>query len=209
MIYTYPRASTVAKFPTISLKVAKFQSVKNKAPCKRLSHICALSRPLPGSVGVVGAVAKLTYFAIKTVAPGNFLSPRGFSGRQCWEDGRCGNMADTDKKGGVLRGFPKPAWQAGFSGVWSKEKKQGTYFKIGQTYFKIQGTNFSGCLSGVFLKRTKNAAFRCCVLIAVFGHRFAAYVSGAAGRGITRKGRATLFGRKLLGEAARTRLCLP
>ena len=78
-------------------------------------------------------------------------------------------MADTDKKGGVLRGFPKPAWQAVFSGVWSKEKKQGTYFKIGQTYFKIQGTNFSGCLSGVFLKRTKNAAFRCCVLIAHSG----------------------------------------
>ena len=155
ILNTYPRTSTVAMFPTISLKFAKFQSVKNKAPCKRLSHICALSRPLPGSVGVVGAVAKLTYFAIKTVAPGNFLSPRGFSGRQCWEDGRCGNMADTDKKGGVLRGFPKPAWQAVFSGVWSKEKKQGTYFKIGQTYFKIQGTNFSGCLSWVFLKRTK------------------------------------------------------
>ena len=128
--------------PTISLKVAKFQSVKNKAPCKRLSHICALSRPLPCSVGVVGAVAKLTYFAIKTVAPGNFLSPRGFSGRQCWEDGRCGNMADTDKKGGVMRGFPKPAWQAVFSGVRSKEKICPTYFEIHRTYFKIQGTYF-------------------------------------------------------------------
>ena len=138
------------------MKVAKFQSVKNKAPCKRLSHICALSRPLPGSVGVVGAVAKLTYFAIKTVAPGNFLSPRGFSGRQCWEDGRRGNMADTDKKGGVLRGFPKPAWQAVFSGVWSKEKKQGTYFKIGQTYFKISQTYFFGP-ENPFQKCLKNA----------------------------------------------------
>ena len=78
-------------------------------------------------------------------------------------------MADTDKKGGVLHGFPKSAWQAGFSRVWSKEKISGSDFKIRATNFKIQGTNFSGCLSGVFLKRTKNAAFRCSVLIACPG----------------------------------------
>ena len=129
-------------FPTISLKFAKFQSVKNKAPCKRLSHICAHTRPLPGSVGVVGAVAKLTYFAIKTVATENFLPSPEFFVRQCRADGRCGNMADTDKKGGVLRGFPKPACHAVFSGVWSKEKKQGTYFKIRALYFKISQTYF-------------------------------------------------------------------
>ena len=51
-------------------------------------------------------------------------------------------MADTDKKGGVLRGFPKSAWQAGFSGVWSKEKISGSDFKIRATNFKIQGTYF-------------------------------------------------------------------
>ena len=58
-------------------------------------------------------------------------------------DGRSGNLTDTDKKSDILCRFSKPVWQAGLSRVWSKEKKQGTYFKIGQTYFKILGTNFS------------------------------------------------------------------
>ena len=57
-------------------------------------------------------------------------------------DGRRGNIADTDKKGGVMRGFPKPAWQVVFSGVRSKEKICPTYFEIHRTYFKIQGTYF-------------------------------------------------------------------
>jgi len=47
-----------------------------------------------------------------------------------------------DKKGDILCRFSKPAWQAGFSGVWSKEKICPTYFEIHRTYFKIQGTYF-------------------------------------------------------------------
>ena len=40
MIYTYPMGAYRCHVPEQTLKFAKFRSVKNKAPCKRLLYMC-------------------------------------------------------------------------------------------------------------------------------------------------------------------------
>ena len=123
-------------------KFAKFRSVKNKASSKRLLYMCP--DPLAARQRWRDAgCCKVSIFCNKNHCGLKLSDLNLILHDTCTEpDGRRGNIADTDKKGGVMRGFPKLAWQAVFSGVRSKEKICPTYFEIHRTYFKIQGTYF-------------------------------------------------------------------